>query len=97
MSVVVRRFAWGFGVVGLAVPLLIEAASLAGLMGEVIPPGLLDWVILVWPLVGLTAVEDAGLPVYLLILAFTVAVNVLLYAAVGALVGALVGLATRRA
>lgn len=96
MSAVVRRFAWGFGVAGLVIPLLIEGAWMLGLLERFIPGILLEWVILVWPLVGLTAVEDVGVPVYVLILAFTVAVNALLYAAVGALVGVLVGFARPR-
>lgn len=92
-----RRFAWGFGIAGFVIPVLIEAAWRLDWMDWLVPDYLLDWVPLVWPWSVLTAyAEDAALPMALLILAIAVALNVLLYTAVGALVGALVGLATRR-
>ncbi len=92
-----RRFAWGFGVVGLLIPLIIEAAWWLGWMEQLIPHYLLEWVILVWPSSWLLIyAEDAGVPLALLILAMAVALNVLLYAAVGAVAGALVGLGTQR-
>ena len=92
-----RRFAWGFGVAGFLIPVLIEAAWRLDWMDWIIPDYLLDWVIVVWPWSALTVyAENASLPVTLLILAIAVVLNVLLYTAVGALVGALVGLSTRR-
>ena len=97
LAAVTRRFAWGFGLVGLLIPLVIEAAWWLGWMEQIIPHYVLDWVILVWPWSWLLIyAEGASLPVALLILAIAVVLNVLLYAAVGAVVGALVGLATRR-
>lgn len=92
-----RRFAWGFGIAGFGIPVLIEAAWRLDWMDWLLPDFLLDWVIVVWPWSALTVyAEDASLPLALLILAIAIALNVLLYTAVGALVGALVGLATRR-
>ncbi len=92
-----RRFAWGFGIAGFLVPVLIEAAWRLDWMDWIIPDYLLDWVIVVWPWSALTVyAEDASLLFALLILAIAVVLNVLLYTAVGALVGALVGLSARR-
>ncbi len=92
-----RRFAWGLGVVGLLITLLIEAAWWLGRMEQVIPHYVLDWVTLVWPSSWLLMyAEDASVPLALLILAMAVALNALLYAAVGAVVGAVIGLATCR-
>ena len=94
LSAFARRFAWGFGVVGLLIPLLIEGVWR---LDWIIPDYLLDWVIVVWPWSALLVyAEDVGPPLALLILAIAVVLNVLLYTAVGALVGALVGLGIRR-
>ncbi len=92
-----RRFAWGFGIAGLLIPLAIEAAWRLGWMEQVIPHYLLEWVIVVWPWSWLLIyAEDAGLLLSLFVLTIAVVLNVLLYAAVGAVIGALLGLAARR-
>ena len=97
LAAMARRFAWGFGVVGLLIPLLIEAAWALGWMEQVIPHYLLEWVILVWPWSWLLIyAEDASVVLALLIMAVAMVLNVLLYAAVGAVVGAVIGLAARR-
>jgi len=97
LSVFARRFAWGFGVAGLLIPLIIEAAWQLDWVDWIIPGYLLDWVIVVWPWSALTVyAEDASLPGMLLILEIAVALNVLLYTAVGALIGAIAGLTARR-
>lgn len=92
-----RRFAWGFGVAGFLIPLMIEAAWRFGWMEQIIPHYLLEWVIIVWPWSWLLIyAEHASVVLALLILAVAMVLNALLYAAVGAVVGALVGLASRR-
>lgn len=97
LSLFARRFAWGFGVAGLLIPLLIEGVWRLDWLDRIIPDYLLDWVIVVWPWSALLVyAEDVGLPLALLMLAIAVVLNVLLYTAVGALVGALVGLGIRR-
>ena len=97
LSIFARRFAWGFGIAGFLIPLLIEGAWRLDWMDWIMPDYLLEWVIVVWPWSVLTVfAEDAMLPMALLILAIAIVLNVLLYTAVGALVGALVGMATRR-
>lgn len=63
LSVLARRFAWLFGVAGLLIPLLIDAAWWLGWMEQIIPHYLLDWVILVWPWSRLLIhAEEASLP-----------------------------------
>ncbi len=97
VPVFARRFAWGFGIAGFLIPVLIEAAWQLDWMEWLVPDWMLDWVIVVWPWSALTVyAEEVALPLSLLILAIAVALNVLLYTAVGALVGALVGLGARR-
>jgi len=92
-----RRFAWGFGIAGFLIPVLIEGAWRLDWMDWIIPDYLLDWVIVVWPWSALLVyAEEAEAPAALLILAISVFLNVLFYAAVGALVGALVSLNRRR-
>ncbi len=96
-SVLARRFAWGFGIAGLLLPLLIEGAWRLEWMDRSVPDWLLEWVIVVWPWSALLGhAEEGSLPFVVLILAIAAVLNVLLYTAIGALVGALVGLATRR-
>lgn len=91
-----RRFAWGFGIAGFLIPVLIEGAWRLDWMDWIIPDYLLDWVIVVWPWSALLVyAEEAEAPVALLTLAISVFLNVLFYAAVGALVGALAGLNRR--
>ena len=96
-GVFARRFAWGFGIAGFLIPVLIEGAWRLDWMDWIIPGYLLDWVIVVWPWSALLVyAEDAEPPLAALILAISVFLNVLFYTAVGALVGALVGLNRRR-
>lgn len=96
-SVLARRFAWGFGIAGLLIPLLIEGAWRLEWMDRLVPDWLLDWVIVVWPWSALLVHAEEGTPPFvILVLAIAVILNVLLYTAIGALLGALVGLATRR-
>lgn len=91
----VRRFAWGFGLAGLGLPLLIEALWQVGLM-ELLPPEALEWLIVVWPWLRLLVhAEEASPLAGALIWIIAVVLNVMLYAAAGGLVGALVGLARR--
>jgi len=93
LGVFARRFAWGFGIAGFVIPVLIEGAWRLDWMDWIIPDYLLDWVIVVWPWSALLVyAEDADVPLALLILAISVFLNVLLYTAVGALIGALVSL-----
>ncbi|KRT71996.1 MAG: hypothetical protein XU13_C0032G0024 [Candidatus Rokubacteria bacterium CSP1-6] len=97
LGVFARRFAWGFGIAGFLIPVLIEGAWRLDWMDWIIPDFLLDWVIVVWPWSALLVyAEDAGVPLALLILAISIFLNVLFYTAVGALVGALVSLNRRR-
>ncbi len=97
LGVFARRFAWGFGIAGFLIPVLIEGAWRLDWMDWIIPDYLLDWVIVVWPWSALLVyAEDAGVPLALLILAISIFLNVLFYTAVGALVGALVSLNRRR-
>ena len=97
LGVFARRFAWGFGIAGFLIPVLIEGAWRLDWMDWIIPDYLLDWVIVVWPWSALLVyAEDADALLALLILAISVFLNVLLYTAVGALVGALVSLNRRR-
>jgi hypothetical protein len=97
LGVFARRFAWGFGIAGFLIPVLIEGAWRLDWMDWLMPDYLLDWVIVVWPWSALLVyAEDADALLALLILAISVFLNVLLYAAVGALVGAIAGLTARR-
>jgi hypothetical protein len=86
-----QRFAWGFGAAGLLIPLFIEAAwwtGLIDLLDEFLPPAVLDWVVVVWPWSRLLVhAEDTGVALGLLVRFLAIALNVILYAAVGALVG----------
>ncbi|MEK7364935.1 MAG: hypothetical protein AAB016_13285 [candidate division NC10 bacterium] len=96
LGVFARRFAWGFGIAGFLIPVLIEGAWRLDWMDWIIPDYLLDWVIVVWPWSALLVYsEDAEVPLALLILVISVFLNVLFYTAVGALVGALVSLNRR--
>ena len=97
LGVFARRFAWGFGIAGFLIPVLIEGAWRLDWMDWIIPDYLLDWVIVVWPWSALLVyAEDAEMSLALLILAISIFLNVLFYTAVGALVGALVSLNRRR-
>ncbi len=97
LGVFARRFAWGFGIAGFLIPVLIEGAWRLDWMDWIIPDYLLDWVIVVWPWSALLVyAEDAEVPLAALILTISVFLNVLFYTAVGALVGAVAGLSTRR-
>lgn len=97
LGVFARRFAWGFGIAGFLIPVLIEGAWRLDWMDWIIPDYLLDWVIVVWPWSALLVyAEDAEVSLALLILAISIFLNVLFYTAVGALVGALVSLNRRR-
>ena len=92
-GVFARRFAWGFGIAGFLIPVLIEGAWRLDWMDRIIPDYLLDWVIVVWPWSALLVyAEDAETLQALFILAISVLLNVLFYTAVGALIGALVSL-----
>jgi hypothetical protein len=96
LGVFARRFAWGFGIAGFLIPVLIESAWRLDWMEWIIPDWMLDWVIVVWPWSALLVyAEDAEAPLAVLILLISVFLNVLFYTAVGALVGAIAGLTAR--